>query len=71
MSNLLDKNVIENLLTDLGKCQEEVGVIMTDAKYIFEASVDCEARLKDISDRMNKLLETWEERNEYRRSNKR
>ena len=66
MSNLLDKNVIENVLTDLGKCQEEAGVIMTDAKYVHEASQNLEDRIKDISDRLNKLIETWEERDEYK-----
>ena len=66
MSNLLDRNVIENILTDLGKCQEESGVIMTDAKYVFEASQNLEDRIKDISDRLNKLIETWEERDEYK-----
>lgn len=71
MSNLLDKNVIMNILTDLGKCQEESGVIMTDAKYVFEASQNLEDRIKDISDRLNKLIETWEERDENKRSNKR
>ena len=57
MSNLLDKNVIENILTDLGKCQEESGVIMTDAKYIHEASNDLDSKIKDIGDRLNKLIE--------------
>ena len=66
MSNLLDKNVIKNILTDLGKCQEESGVIMTDAKYVHEASQNLEDRIKDISDRLNKLIETWEERDEYK-----
>jgi len=69
--NLLDKNVVENLLTDLGKCQEESGVMMTDAKYLHEASMNLEDRIKDISDRLNKLLETWEERNDYKKANKR
>ena len=54
---LLEVSKLESLLNDLSKCQEEAGVIMTDAKYIFEASVDCEARLKDISDRLNKLIQ--------------
>ena len=57
MSNLLDKNVIENVLTDLGKCQEEAGVIMTDAKYIHEASMDLDSRIKDIGDRLHKLIQ--------------
>ena len=57
MSNLLDKNVIENILTDLCKCQEESGVIMTDAKYIQEASNDLDSKIKDIGDRLNKLIE--------------
>lgn len=67
MSNLLDRNVIENILTDLGTCQEESGIIMTDAKYVFEASQSLENRIKDLSDRLNKLIETWEERDEYKR----
>ena len=61
MSNLLHKNVIENILTDLGTCQEESGIIMTDAKYVFEASQSLENRIKDLSDRLNKLIEKWEE----------
>ena len=61
MSNLLYKNVIENILTDLGTCQEESGIIMTDAKYVFEASQSLENRIKDLSDRLNKLIEKWEE----------
>jgi len=44
---------------------------MTDAKYVFEASQNLEDRIKDVSDRLNKLIETWEERDEYKRSNKR
>ena len=71
MTNLLDRNVIENILTDLGKCQEESGVIMTDAKYVFEASQNLEDRIKDISDRLNKLIETWEERDDYKKANAR
>ena len=71
MSNLLDRNIIENILTDLGKCQEESGVIMTDAKYVFEASQNLEDRIKDISDRLNKLIETWEEQDDYKKANAR
>ena len=67
MSNLLDKNVIENVLTDLGKCQEEAGVIMTDAKYVHEASMNLEDRIKDITNCLNRLIEKWEERDEYRK----
>ena len=61
MSNLLDKNVIQNVLDDLCLCQEEAGVIMTDAKYLFEASIKLEERIKDVNDRLNKLIEKWEE----------
>ena len=37
---LLEVSKLENILNDLIKCQEAAGVIMTDAKYIQEASND-------------------------------
>jgi hypothetical protein len=30
---------------------------MTDAKYIHEASMDLDSRIKDIGDRLNKLIQ--------------
>ena len=54
---LLEVSKLESLLNDLIKCQEEAGVIMTDAKYIHEASNDLDSKIKDIGDRLNKLIE--------------
>ena len=54
---LLEVSKLESLLNDLIKCQEEAGVIMTDAKYIHEASMDLDERIKDIGDRLNKLIQ--------------
>ena len=54
---LLEVAKLESLLSDLIKCQEEAGVIMTDAKYIHEASMDLDSRIKDIGDRLHKLIE--------------
>jgi len=54
---LLEVSKLENILNDLIKCQEEAGVIMTDAKYIHEASMDLDSRIKDIGDRLNKLIQ--------------
>jgi len=54
---LLEVSQLENILNDLIKCQEEAGVIMTDAKYIHEASMDLDSRIKDIGDRLNKLIQ--------------
>lgn len=54
---LLEVSKLETMFNDLIKCQEEAGVIMTDAKYIHEASMDLESRIKDIGDRLNKLIE--------------
>ena len=53
---LLEVAKLESLLSDLIKCQEEAGVIMTDAKYIHEASMDLDTRIKDIGDRLHKLI---------------
>jgi hypothetical protein len=55
--NLVEVSQLENMLNDLIKCQEEAGVIMTDAKYINEASMDLDSRIKDIGDRLNKLIQ--------------
>lgn len=54
---LLEVSKLENILNDLIKCQEAAGVIMTDAKYIQEASNDLDSRIKDIGDRLNKLIQ--------------
>lgn len=54
---LLEVAKLESLLSDLIKCQEEAGVIMTDAKYIHEASMDLDTRIKDIGDRLHKLIQ--------------
>jgi len=54
---LVEVSQLENILNDLIKCQEEAGVIMTDAKYIHEASMDLDTRIKDIGDRLNKLIQ--------------
>ena len=54
---LLEVAKLESLLSDLIKCQEEAGVIMTDAKYIHEASMDLDSRIKDIGDRLHKLIQ--------------
>lgn len=54
---LLEVSKLENILNDMIKCQEEAGVIMTDAKYIHEASMDLDSRIKDIGDRLNKLIQ--------------
>ena len=54
---LLEVAKLESLLNDLIKCQEEAGVIMTDAKYIHEASMDLDSRIKDIGDRLHKLIQ--------------
>lgn len=54
---LLEVSKLENILNDLIKCQEEAGVIMTDAKYIHEASMDLDSRIKDIGDRLHKLIQ--------------
>ena len=54
---LLEVSKLENILSDLIKCQEEAGVIMTDAKYIQEASNNLDSRIKDIGDRLNKLIQ--------------
>jgi hypothetical protein len=54
---LVEVSQLENILNDLIKCQEEAGVIMTDAKYIHEASMDLDSRIKDIGDRLNKLIQ--------------
>ena len=54
---LLEVAKLESLLNDLIKCQEEAGVIITDAKYIHETSMDLENRIKDIEDRLHKLIE--------------
>jgi hypothetical protein len=54
---LLEVSKLESLLSDLIKCQEEAGVIMTDAKYIHEASMDLDIRIKEIGDRLNKLIQ--------------
>lgn len=54
---LLEVSKLENILNDLIKCQEAAGVIMTDAKYINEASNDLDSRIKDIGDRLNKLIQ--------------
>ena len=54
---LLEVSKLESLLNDLIKCQEEAGVIMTDAKYIHETSMDLENRIKDIGDRIHKLIQ--------------
>ena len=53
---LLEVSKLEALLSDLIKCQEAAGVIMTDAKYIHEASNDLDSKIKDIGDRLNKLI---------------
>ena len=54
---LLEVSKLENILNDMIKCQEEAGVIMTDAKYIHEASMDLDSRIKDIGDRLHKLIQ--------------
>jgi hypothetical protein len=54
---LLEVSKLESLLNDLIKCREEAGVIMTDAKYIHEASMNLDERIKDIEDRLHKLIE--------------
>ena len=54
---LLEVAKCEAILNDLIKCQEEAGVIMTDAKYIHEASMDLDRRIKDIGVRLNKLIQ--------------
>jgi len=54
---LLEVSKLENILNDLIKCQEAAGVIMTYAKYINEASNDLDSRIKDIGDRLNKLIQ--------------
>ena len=54
---LLELSKLKLILSDLIKCQEEAGVIMTDAKYIHEASNDLDSRIKDIGDRLNKLIQ--------------
>ena len=54
---LLEVSKLESMLSDLIKCQEEAGVIMTDAKYIQEASNNLDSRIKDIGDRLNKLIQ--------------
>lgn len=54
---LLEVSKLESLLNDLIKCQEEAGVIMTDSKYIHEASMNLDERVKDIGDRLNKLIQ--------------
>lgn len=54
---LLEVSKLESILSDLIKCQESAGVIMTDAKYIHEASNDLDSKIKDIGDRLNKLIE--------------
>ena len=64
---LLEVSKLESLLNDLIKCQEEAGVIMTDAKYVHEASMNLEDRIKDITNCLNRLIEKWEEQDEYRK----
>ncbi len=54
---LLEVSKLENILNDLIKCQEAAGVIMTDAKYINEASDNLDSKIKDIGDRLNKLIQ--------------
>jgi hypothetical protein len=54
---LLEVSKLESLLNDLIKCQEEAGVIMTDSKYIHEASMNLDERIKDIEDRLHKLIQ--------------
>lgn len=54
---LLEVAKLEAMLNDLIECQEEAGVIMTDAKYIHEASIRLDIRIKDIGDRLNKLIQ--------------
>jgi hypothetical protein len=54
---LLEVAKLESLLSDLIKCQEAAGVIMTDAKYIHEASNNLDSEIKDIGDRLHKLIQ--------------
>ena len=61
MSNLLSKNVIENIMDDIGKCQEDSGVMMSDASYMHKACMDLDERLKDINNRLDKMIKKWEE----------
>jgi len=54
---LLEVAELESIFKDLIECQESSGVIMTDAKYICEASNNLESKIKDIGDRLHKLIE--------------
>lgn len=54
---LIEVAELESILKDLGKCQESSGVIMTDAKYIHEAADNLESKIKDISERLYKLIQ--------------
>lgn len=61
MSRLTDINYLESLEDDIGKIQEEAGVIMTDAKYVHEASMDLDNRLRDVNERLHKLINKLKE----------
>ena len=54
---LYEISKLENMLNELATCQETAGVIMTDAKYVQEAADNLNSRIKDIGDRLNKLIQ--------------
>lgn len=61
MSRLTDINYLESLEDDIGKIQEEAGVIMTDAKYVYQTSMDLDNRLRDVNERLHKLINKLKE----------